>query len=109
MDPREYLQHILAEAEYLVGASRDLTFEVYRADPTLRRAFTRSIEIMGEAGKQLPASLRDEHPEVEWSLMARMRDRLIPGYFSVDESLVWAAVREKVPELKSRIEAILST
>jgi uncharacterized protein with HEPN domain len=41
--------------------------------------------------------------------MARMRDRLIHGYFSVDESLVWAAVREKVPELKRHVEAILSS
>jgi uncharacterized protein with HEPN domain len=48
---REYLQHILAEAEYLIAASQDLTFEEYHADPTLRRAFTRSLEIMGEAAK----------------------------------------------------------
>lgn len=108
LGPREYLNHILAEAEYLIQASQDLTYDAYFADPTLRRAFTRSLEIMGEAAKQLPAALRDSHPEVEWSLMARMRDRLIHGYFSVDESLVWGAVREKVPGLKQQIEAILA-
>jgi len=45
--PREYLRHILAEADYLVTHSRDLTPETFQADETLRRAFVRSLEIIG--------------------------------------------------------------
>jgi uncharacterized protein with HEPN domain len=51
--------------------------------------------------------MRAAHPEIEWSLMARMRDRLIHYGFSVDEHFLWAAVREKVPDLKLNIEKIL--
>jgi uncharacterized protein with HEPN domain len=51
-EPREYLRHILAEADYLSTHSRDLSFDAFRSDETLCRAFVRSLEIIGEATKK---------------------------------------------------------
>ena len=70
LEPREYLRHILAEATYLLSASEGLTYEGFIADETIVRAFTRSLEIIGEAAKKVPAEMRAAHPEIEWSLMA---------------------------------------
>jgi uncharacterized protein with HEPN domain len=36
-----------------------------------------------------------------------MRDRLIHGYFGVDHDLVWEVVKQKVPELRSKLHRIL--
>ena len=44
---REYLKHILDETEYLMESSRGLDEEWFLQDPTLQRAFVRSIEIIG--------------------------------------------------------------
>lgn len=65
-EPRDYLQHILVEVEYLLAARVDLTFEDFDSDETLRRAFVRSLEVIGEATKKIPDGFRAEHPEVEW-------------------------------------------
>ncbi len=73
-----------------------------------QRAFVRSLEIIGEAVKKLPAEFRELHPEVEWREIAKMRDRLIHGYFSVDYSLVWQVVQTKVPQLREHVSRILS-
>lgn len=108
-EPRDYLRHILAEADYLLAHSRDLSLEGFEADETLRRAFVRSLEVIGEAVKQLPAEFRARHPEVEWRAMARMRDRLIHGYFGVDYALVWDVVRTKIPALRQSIGRILDS
>jgi uncharacterized protein with HEPN domain len=50
-EPRDYLRHILVEVEYLLNQSQTLTYECFAADETLRRAFVRSLEIIGEAVK----------------------------------------------------------
>jgi len=101
------LQHILAEVEYLLKNSAGLGKDEFVASETLRRAFVRSLEVIGEASKKVPENFRQQHPQVAWRAMAAMRDRLIHGYFGVDYELVWDVVKNKAPALKRQIEAIL--
>jgi uncharacterized protein with HEPN domain len=104
----EILQHILAEAEYLLSKSQGLSKEDFLRDETLKRAFVRSLEIIGEAAKKVPAETRDQLPAVEWRSMSAMRDRLIHGYFGVDYEIVWDAVIHKIPVLQQQISLALS-
>ena len=106
-EPRDYLRHILVEADYLIESSRGLSAEQFQSDETLKRAFVRSLEVIGEAAKKLPEEFRVAHPEVDWRAMAGMRDRLIHAYFGIDYDLVWDAVTRKVPDLRRQIAAIL--
>jgi uncharacterized protein with HEPN domain len=62
---------------------------------------------MGEAVKQIPDSVRQQYPSVEWHAIAGMRDRLIHAYYGVNYEIVWDAVINKVPLLASEIEKIL--
>lgn len=104
----EYLRHMLDEARYLGAASRGTTREAFLSDQTLRRAFVRSLEILGEASKKVPEETRRLMPGVEWRAVAGMRDKLIHDYFGVDYELVWDAAVGKVPALEAEIERILS-
>ena len=54
---RDYLRHILDEAQYLTNNSQDVEKNVFLNDETLKRAYVRSIEVIGEAVKQIPDSL----------------------------------------------------
>ena len=98
-EPRDYLRHILVESDYLIGRSVGPSFDAFAADETVRRAFVRSLEIIGEAAKKVPEDFRTAHPTVEWRTMAGMRDRLIHDYFGVDFELVWDVVQTRIPEL----------
>jgi len=60
----EYLRHIQDEARYLVEASHEVNFDEFADDETLKRAFVRSIEVIGEATKNLSAATRDRYAEV---------------------------------------------
>lgn len=103
----EYLRHILDETTYLIDRAQELTWDQFVRDATLKRAFVRSLEIIGEASRQIPDEFKRKYNHLEWRAMAGMRDRLIHGYFGVDYELVWDVVTNKIPVLHRAIEEII--
>lgn len=105
--PEEYLRHILREVEFLLAKSAGLSFDKFVNDEIKTRAFSRSLEIIGEATKNVSATFRADHPGVDWRAMAGMRDRLIHDYLGVDYEIVWDVVINEIPKLKSQLESLL--
>jgi uncharacterized protein with HEPN domain len=106
---RELLLHILDETTDLPAASDQLKQAEFLSDPTLNRAFSRSLEIISEAVKSLPGEIKEEQPQVDWRSIARLRDRLIHHYFGSDFEMVWGVVTTKVAELDRGVRACLET
>ncbi len=67
----------------------------------------RKFEIIGEAAKQVPENVKQEHPSVPWKEMAGMRDKLIHFYFGVNYELLWQTIKNRIPEIKPVIRQIL--
>ncbi len=102
------LNHILDETRFLIENSSHISFEQFQCDPVLQRATIRSLEIIGEAVKNIPTDIQEKYPDVEWRKMAATRNRLIHEYFSVDFELVWDIIENKIPGLQKQIEEILN-
>ncbi len=79
----------------------------FDADERTQVWMVNRLQIIGEAARHLSQSFRDEHPEVPWRLIIGMRDHLVHGYFDIDPDVVWAAVSERIPELKAHVIAAL--
>ena len=105
--PLEYLRHIMDEIEYLIDRSANLSKEDCLGDETLKMAFVRSIEIIGEAVKKIPSDFKQKYFHIEWRAMAGMRDKLIHDYFGIDYEIVWDVVTNKIPTLRLKIKEIL--
>ena len=76
-------------------------------DPVLSRACVRSLEIIGEAVKNVSQELKDDHSEIEWRLIAGMRDKLIHQSFGVDWDVVVNVLKNEIKPLKAKIETLL--
>jgi uncharacterized protein with HEPN domain len=84
----EYLCHIHDEIEFLLDKSQALNEEDFLRDEVLKRAFVRSLEIIGEAVKMLPLDFRQRYPQTNWRALAGTRDKLIHHYFGIDYEIV---------------------
>jgi len=80
---------------------------VFVADDVLRRACARSLEIIGEAVKNVSPQLRKTHRDVEWAKIAGLRDKLIHGYFDVDLGILWDVIQKRLLPLKQQVEELL--
>ncbi len=105
--PIDYLTHILIECEYIENALKDVDFEKFIEDETLKRAIVRSLEIIGEATKQITADLKYKWSNIKWRNIAGMRDKLIHDYVGVNYSIVWDVAKNRIPELVIQINGVI--
>ena len=104
LDYVEDIADAMEKAEILL---QGVTYDQFEDDFRINFAVVRALEIVGEATKRLPMTLRDQYPDIPWKQMAGMRDRIIHGYDTVDLEIVWDVVKQDVPQIKPQIEQIL--
>jgi len=88
---------------FLVG----IQFNDFESNEEKIFAVTRAIEIIGEAVKNVPNSVRKEYPHIPWKSIARMRDKLIHEYWGTDIKVIWRTTQEDIPQLKVMISKIV--
>ncbi len=101
------LNHILDEIDFVLAATSGKTVEALQEDGMLQRACSRSIEIIGEAAKNVSPSLKRSNANIPWKQLAAMRDKLIHQYFGVNWLIVWDVIENHLPVLRRNIGALV--
>jgi len=108
-DYRDYLQDILDSINDVESFIRGMGFEEFNRDRKTVNAVVRSIEVIGEASKRIPRSLKAKYKGVPWREMAGMRDKLVHEYFGVDVEILWKTAKDDIPPLKQVIQNMLKS
>jgi uncharacterized protein with HEPN domain len=80
-----------------------------QTDRMLNLALVRLLEIVGEAASRTPPDERAQYPEIPWSQIVGLRNRLIHGYDSVDLEILWQIVNRDLPPLIAVLEQIVTS
>jgi len=97
------LRHMLDAALEI----RQYVREDLNQDRKLVYSLVRLFEITGEAANQVSEELREEIPEIPWSVIIGMRNRLIHAYFSINLDVVWITSKDDIPSLITELKKLL--
>lgn len=106
-EDRVRLQHILDAALEIQQYVQSSTREDLNRDPKLVHSLVHLFEIIGEAATQVSEELKEDVPEIPWTIMISMRNRLIHAYFSINLNVVWSTSTEDIPPLIKELKNLL--
>ena len=106
-DDRAFVEDMLARLELVAEFSQDGR-EQFMNTRLIQEAVIRSLEIIGEASRNISQPLRDAHPQVPWRQIAAFRNFVIHAYWDIKLERIWEIVENDLPALKPQLEAILA-
>ena len=102
-----YLRHILDAIKDIETYVRGLNEQKFLSNKLVQDAVIRNLEIIGEATKKIEKVFKTKNPQIEWRKIAGMRDVLIHDYLGVDPAIVWRVIKNRLPQLKKDIRAMV--
>ena len=104
----DFIDDIVDAIQKVDNFIEGMTLEQFLADEKTSFAVIRALEIIGEATKNIPQTIKENYPDIPWKEMAGIRDKLIHDYFGVDLEVVWNTATEDLLELKEKIDEALT-
>ena len=93
-----YLQDILQACDDILNFTQGMNSAAeLQNDRRTFLAVIHSLEIIGEAARQIPENVRQSQPEIQWREIAAMRNKLTHEYFGVNTKVIWRTVHEDLP------------
>lgn len=105
---KQRLLHIIEAIDNIFEFTNDKTFNDYKTDRVLHFAIVKNLEIIGEACYLLTEQFKEQHPQIEWQDIIKMRHVLVHGYFEIKEEIIWATIESELKPLKEKVETIIS-
>jgi uncharacterized protein with HEPN domain len=91
-DFRDFLNDMISACQSMQQFISRMTLDEFLADEKTRFAVCRCYEILGEAVRHLPAVLKDAHPDISWATMVAVRNRIVHGYFGIDDTILFTTI-----------------
>ena len=102
------LEEMIEAADQAVGLVEGVTVAGVAADRMRRDALFWNFAVLGEAATQLSPELCGRFPEVPWRQPARLRNRIVHGYWSIDLDVVFTTAERQLPGFAADLRRVLA-
>ena len=75
----------------------------------MNNACLKQLEIIGEAANHLSDELHNDTDNIEWGRIIVLRNLIAHEYFGISLPIIWKIIIEKLPAIKQKVVALLST
>lgn len=99
----DILECISRIQRYTVG----MAFDEFEEDDKTIDSVLRNLEIIGEASRHVPRTIKAKYPDLPWMEMYTMRNIVIHEYHGVNLKIIWQTITEDLPPLVPRLSEIL--
>lgn len=82
-------------------------FENFKKDYKTVDAVIRNFEVIGEASKNLNETIKEKYPDIPWTEMYYLRNKVSHEYFGIDYEIIWDIATNYLPENKKQIDQII--
>ena len=103
------LHHILDAIRSIEAYVEGIPFQEFSSSSEKTFATVKQLEIIGEAANRVSVESKAMKPDIEWSKIIALRNILVHEYYIVDHIIIWDIIEVELPNLKIRIEELLSS
>lgn len=98
-DDKLLLLDMLESAEKIQRYTANLNFDEFLEQEIVLDAVARNFEIIGEAANRISTNYKNANPQIEWTRMRGLRNRIIHDYFGIDHEIMGTILQDNISEL----------
>jgi uncharacterized protein with HEPN domain len=101
-----YVNDIRAAIDKISGYVEGVSFENFKGDSKTYDSVLHNLMVIGEAAARIPDDIREKNSHINWRGIIGMRNIIAHGYFKIDPDIVWATIKERLPELPEGLDIL---
>jgi uncharacterized protein with HEPN domain len=101
------LTEMIDAAEQAQALANGVIADELTADRQRRDALLWNFTVLGEAAGQLSYEIKNQFPAINWQQPARLRNRIVHGYWSIDMDILHTTATRQLPEFAAALRTVL--
>lgn len=106
-DWRLFIEDMLESIDLIEKYIAELNLNGFKDDRKSIDAVVRNFEIIGEASKFIPETIKGKYLEVDWPAILGLRNRIAHEYFGISLTIIWTIIKDELPRLRNQLKTIL--